>query len=434
MWWMPNNRQIAILFWLAVLLVSAATRAEFRPALRQAFKAVTHPEFAVMLIWFLVWEAAGLWAAMQVGLWDPNLAADSAFWMVGSGLVLFVDFTKVSKIRGFLRKKALGLLSLALVLQGLIDAIVFPLPIELIGQPILGLAVILLVVAKREEKYRLATSLLNGLLFLVGVAVLVHIVSTLTIGWSQLDHRNVVLQVLLPFWSTLWLLPLVYGFSVLSEYQSAFIRLDWKSNMSLWARLRARFVLLTGFHKNVHEVASFGGRWQQDLAAATSLREARSVVRDFRATQREKARAEAEAKERLVRFAGVDGVGDDGRRLDRREFKETKDALRWLASCMMGWYRNDNRYVSDLIERLDDDFSSNGLPKPSGISLLVSGDGQAWYAWRRTVTGWCFAIGADGPPPAEWEYDGPQPPEGFPGQEPLWGSQPFRSTANWSGD
>ena len=58
-------------------------------------------------------------------------------------------------------------------------------------------------------------------------------------------------------------------------------------------------------------------------------------------------------------------------------------------------------------------------------------------AWRRTVSGWCFAIcSADGPPPVQWEFDGPEPPSGLPGKASEWDSRPFAdeglSELNWS--
>jgi hypothetical protein len=78
----------------------------------------------------------------------------------------------------------------------------------------------------------------------------------------------------------------------------------------------------------------------------------------------------------------------------------------------MGWYRNrGGRYRADLLELLGD-FTSQGLPEDHGITLHVAKNGKSWWAWRRTVTGWCFAIGAVGPPPDQWEFDGPEPPHG----------------------
>ncbi len=51
--------------------------------------------------------------------------------------------------------------------------------------------------------------------------------------------------------------------------------------------------------------------------------------------------------------------------------------------------------------------------------MHVSNDGQHWYAPRQATTGWWFAIGASGPPPDQWFYDGPVPPGSFPA-EPEW--------------
>ena len=52
-------------------------------------------------------------------------------------------------------------------------------------------------------------------------------------------------------------------------------------------------------------------------------------------------------------------------------------------------------------------------------------------AWRRTIAGWCFAIGAAGPPPDQWLDDGPNPPRGFPGEDPEWGRRFGIDARNW---
>lgn len=134
--------------------------------------------------------------------------------------------------------------------------------------------------------------------------------------------------------------------------------------------------------------------------------------------------------DRLRRYAGSDETDREGRRLDRREFKETTDALRWVATCQMGWYRRNDRYRPDLLDLLSDDFTRHGLPSESGITMRVAKKGQAWYAWRRTITGRCFAIGSSGPPPDQWELDGPEPPKGFPGQDITWGESAFANEVN----
>ena len=135
--------------------------------------------------------------------------------------------------------------------------------------------------------------------------------------------------------------------------------------------------------------------------------------------RREEALAEAAAARRLVDNAGLTGVDGDGRQLDRREFSETRRALRWLAVAQMGWWNRDHRYREDLLEMPEPTFEFDERQEPSGIAMYVAPDGQSWYAERQTITGHWFAIGAAGPTPDQWLLDGPERPSGFPA-EPEW--------------
>lgn len=111
-------------------------------------------------------------------------------------------------------------------------------------------------------------------------------------------------------------------------------------------------------------------------------------------------------------YEGIAGTDEQGRQLDRREFAATIDALEQLSSAHTGWYRNppDGSHKRKLGHILS--IFARGLPEEHGIVMKVRKDGEAWYALRRTVTGWVFAIGARGEPPNQWFYDGPEPPMG----------------------
>lgn len=74
-----------------------------------------------------------------------------------------------------------------------------------------------------------------------------------------------------------------------------------------------------------------------------------------------------------------------------------------------GSYQNEG--LAHEVERLSE---QNGLPAPNGIRILVSCNGQRWYAERQTITGHWLAVGAAWEPPDIWFYDGPQPPNGYP--------------------
>ena len=245
----------------------------------------------------------------------------------------------------------------------------------------------------------------------------------------RLEAPELVLEFALPIWLTLGLLPFLYVFSIVVVYDAAFHRLnsEMTDQRSRW---RPKVALLSVLHVRTYDVRRFTGYFTKQLSEARTFWAARRVVAEFLDGLKRAEQARIDEEEQLRRHSGSQELDEEGRRLDRREFAATIAALRWLANCQMGWHRNGGRYRHDMLTILDGDFTRQGLPRESGIKLHVARNGKSWYAWRRTVTGWCFAIGAAGPPPDQWEYDGPEPPIDFPFKDPSWGDEPDSSQVN----
>lgn len=427
---MPNNRQWAFIFWVAVFLVWIASRRDMRSSVQAVLRRVSTPKLLVPLLVLSGWVAGLAYLGTRVRLWDGDRLTDTIMWFVTAGLVLFGNLVDVSKERGFFRRKALATLEVSALVGVLSEVFVLYFIAELILQPFLALLAGVSVVASHEAQHKQVKKLIDGLLATASVGLVLHAIVSLVNNWSSIDKGDLAREFALPVWLTIGVLPYIYALGLWAAYEQAFMRIGWKAETSRWAQLRGKLVLLASFHLKAREVGSFSGPWQFRLAQTSSFRDARRVIHEFRHEQQEAVREAIEAEARLVRYAGVDGVDGEGRRLDRREFDETTDALRWLATCHMGWYRRNNRYRDDLLDLLTDDFTKYGLPQPSGITMHVSAGGNAWYAWRRTISGWVFAIGAAGPPPDQWEYDGPIPPSGFPGEDPAWGTGPFGGEVN----
>lgn len=428
---MPNNREWALLLWVLVLLGWAIYRDETRASLRQVLTTAANVKILIPLMGLLAWTAGLVYAGWRVGLWEPNLASSTVLWFVTAGLVLFGNLNEVSKKENYFRRKALATLELGVFVHTYSELFVLSLAAELVLQPFFALLGGMSVVAAQRDEHKPVKRLVDAVVIIGSLVILAFVTHRLVTDWDSIEKGSLFAQLALPVWLTLGVLPFIYLVGTYATYETAFTRINFRSKGTWRDRLRSKLVLMASFHVKARELGAFSGAWQFRLAEAGSFAQAREVVRDFGRSERERQREAEEAERRLERYAGDPGVDEEGRRLDRREFEETTSALRWLATCQMGWYRNrGGRYREDLLEILDDDFPRHGLPKPSGIIMEVSEAGDSWYAWRRTVTGWVFAIGAAGPPPDQWEYDGPEPPPGFPGEDPSWGSAPFSMDAN----
>lgn len=428
---MPNNRQLTLIIWTGGLLAFALFSHDVRSSIRDLLRIALSPAIVTPLIGMAAWVTGLVLLSSNAGLWTGDLATDTVLWFITAGIVLFGSFTKASNTPQFFRRTALATLELTVAVEVFSELFVLNLVAELFLPVVLIPLTGMSVVAANQRGFEPVKRVTDVLLTLIGVGILVYVGVSLAHTWSAVDKDDILSEFALPVWLTVGLLPYVYFVGLYAAYDSAFRRIDRKSDSDRRARLKSKLILLINFHIRARDVGAFTGAWPVQLAAAGSLREARQVVREFRASQRSAADAAAESESRLVQYAGSDSVDDQGRRLDRREFRETTNALRWLATCQMGWYRRrGGRYRADLLQVLNDDFTRRGLPQPSGITLSISPRGDAWFAWRRTVTGWVFAIGAAGPPPDQWEYDGAEPPTGFPGQDPVWGTRPFSDNVN----
>lgn len=145
-------------------------------------------------------------------------------------------------------------------------------------------------------------------------------------------------------------------------------------------------------------------------------------------------RAEAERRkaDREAAWVGSNEVDENGRRRDQREFIATRLALRYLHTCHMGWHNRTGRYRDDLLPVVESHFVKDGLPADHRITMRVRDDGQAWWAWRRTISGWHLGIGAVGPTPSQWFYDAAAPPSSGPDEDPKgWGGYEHAVLPNW---
>jgi hypothetical protein len=431
---MPNNREWAILIWLGIFLAWALSRKDVRSNFGDLLRTTLSPTILVPLGGMLGYVALEVWLGHKASLWRSDLAKDSIVWLIVSASALFFKYNQASTQPHFFRRRVAAAFGIIVFLEFFTNLFVLNLIAELFLQPFLALLAMLTVVADKDERSRSVKKLADWLLAVIGLALLAFASRQMYANWGDIDKHATALQLVLPIWLTIGLLPFIYLLSLFSNYDSAFRHINHATRNGK-ARRRAKLALVTKLHFRSRDSHDFAGPWYERIASASSFGAARQVVAEFQKSRRDAERAAREERERLRRYAGSEETDDEGRRLDRREFQETMRALRRLADCEEGWYHNKDRgrkkYRADLLAALGNDFFGGcGLPPDPGITMKVSKNGQAWYAWRRTVTGWCFAIGAAGPPPDQWEYDGPEPPHGFPGKDRRWGKRPFSDEVN----
>lgn len=431
-WDVLDTRQWASVLWLAVLVVAGVAM----PTVRRSSADVAKVFFGswklvVVFLSFFGWLALACYLGSVVGIWNPRLVPDTVAWLLASGLGLLLSAREIAKKRQFFRRAVLSTIGLSAFMQFALNLHTFHLAVELVLLPAVTLLV--LVTALADPGQRPAQRVAGTLLAIIGVWVVAATVRGLVDSRHELDLRQIGLEFAFSVWFPLVALPFVYVVALVMAYEMVLAR-PFLPRDRTPPPFTARLGLLVGLNGDLRAVDELPRHAAEHraLVRSSTYSEARASVRRYRAARSERNRAEEEAQARLVRYAGARGTDSDGRVLDQREIKETREALRWLQTCHLGHYSNRGKFRKDLLtDVLLDDFTRQGLPADHGVTMRVREDGQAWYAWRRTPSGQVLGIGQSNGRDDEWLYDAETPPTGFPGTDPSWGSGPFETPPNW---
>ncbi len=433
-----TNRELASLVALcgfAILAIAIVRRtgksAKIGRALLSALKVPMSLKILVLWGLYVCCVCAVLVPANRIGLWNADLWKETVLWWIVSGVGLFGRGLNAATETGVFAVALKRLVISTVYFEFVANLASFPLWLEIPAQFLAVIFVMITVVADRDPEPDCAVSVAHFYLGAFGLAAIGWGISNLVSGWSAIDKSLLWREFVLPLWLTPVALAFLYPLAVFTAYESVFVAMRFGARgerligprlaVTLWSTCRlSRLRILRGpaaWH--IGRTGTFRAAWRE--------------VGEAQREHRERVESKVAAKRRLEDNAGLVGVDSEGKQLDQREHAATMEALRWLATCQMGHYRNrGQRYNPDFDDIIDSLPDRYGLPRPIGVLLRVSDDGQCWYAHRESVTGHSFAIGAAGPPSDQWLYDGPTPPAGFPNESEWDQWVPGDNSPNWN--
>jgi hypothetical protein len=416
-----TNRDLAFLVWLTVVAVLVLVRPGGRRGVMDLVRLV-RGKIAVLLLAYASWTAGAVAVASRFGFWDAGFLKDTLVWFAVPGMALLFGFQKAYQGQGFYGRTLVRVIGLTALVEFYVTLGAFDLWVELLLLPALVLLSGMSAVAGMKPETRAVKQFVDRLTALVGVLLLIATAAYLVRNWEQLDKSALALTFVLPIWLTVATLPFVFLFSLLANYETTFVRIDFFAHDNPKGRRRAKLALLTTYGLRNRELHRFAGLGPQELARAESWVEARRIIAFYRAKARlEDVEKDLKAK-RVARYAGVSGTDWEGQPRDQREFEDTKRALNDLHMFHSPQHKN-GRYREDIMTVVGG-LLSKTFPE-SEIVMTIGPKARSWWAWRRTEGGWVFGIGANGAPPDEWTWRGPEPPKRGPGPGTGWTHRGF---------
>ena len=406
-WQGLSTREWATVFWGSVLLVVGVAlpfvRSAFAPLL---WTILRFWQLHLAILALVGWTVGILYLGHRVGAWNRGLLKDTIAWFLVYGFATVFSATRAAKEDCYFRRALLSALSLSALMQFLLNLHTFHIAVELVLQPFVTFLLILGAVSALEPRTIAVKKLMDWLLGIVGAWVMVGTLLGLWQSWRGIDPKQTGLAFAFSIWLPLAMLPFVYALALTMTYGTTF-RLTSFKNDGRKPPISVRAAVVFGLHGNLRAVNDLPQHHVQYRAISRSrgFREALRHVREYQWARDHRRRGEQIEVARLDWYTGNKSRRADGTLLDQREFEETKAALRWVQTCHLGHFNNRGRYRTDLMDLLGD-FTRQGLPQDHGITMRVRKDGQSWYAWRRTSSGYVLGIGADKGRANEWLFEG----------------------------
>lgn len=422
---MIDNRVLAQLIWLSIvalsLFISSTIRSSIWGIVRAFVLILKRTIPWIILSWFIF----VIYLASRIGLWDTNMMVATVWWSLASGTVLTYDAATSTSDMKFFTRRLKDLVSATLIVEALITLVEMPLPVELLLVPIcfILMAIIAFSESRSTDTHNMG-SCAGCIMLAIGAGIIIFNIWSWASGRVSIASSEVFREMVLPVYLTITFIPVLYLLTIYSRWELLYKRItDLTSTGSYIRRLRRRLTLIrvviqvSGLHLKSSPFLRAPIMFKRIFVSDKPNEVRKNIQCELEKVRREEAR-QRELAERLERYAGVTGVDEQGRQLDRREFSKTCKMLEFLHMSYASRWNQDKHYVIGLkdsvIVRALDPFPSDSFHE------ALSDKADSWFIWRRTITGWVFAVGAVGPPPSYWYYDGPDPPSGPPREDSNW--------------
>lgn len=293
---MPSNREWVLLGLVAVGLVAALVWPTGRSSLASILRFALSRQLVVPYLSLAAWAAVIVWLGWRLEIWDYRLTTTTVISFVTTGTILFGKAAGATVLTkpDFLRRTVVATIGAAAILSAYTSIMPFPLAVETVLALALLFAGLLYAVAAGRSEYAGCAMALNVLFVLVVLGEVLYVSANLATSSATTDWRGLFEGVLLPIWLTIGLLPAAYVLASFSIYESAVTRVvlaRLPSDLTRSQRRRAWLALTIEFRLRSEMVGAFGGQPARNLGNATSLREARSIVRGAGAEMRANAPA-----------------------------------------------------------------------------------------------------------------------------------------------
>lgn len=255
-----NNRELAILLWMAVFISLLALKADVRKSAAAVVRAFFQRMIVLSLISAAIWTCLIIWVLFQCGLWQWINFKTTLVWAVSFALVTMFDVNRISESNTYFGQTVKDTINATAVVAFVAESYSFNFLTELILFPVLLLVAGIKAVAEGKPEYVQVDKLCYTILLVSGLAYFGYGLYQAAMNFSDFVTWSNFREFIVPILLSLLFLPFIYVFSVYVTYDSNLARLNWLMK-DKGLRRYAKFQAIWGFGFNLELLR----RWARDI-------------------------------------------------------------------------------------------------------------------------------------------------------------------------
>jgi hypothetical protein len=220
-----STRETALVIWIFIVFIASIFSKNFRGFIFDIFKLLLSWKISLSLIAFFVHTGFYIFILYRLGFWDNSLLKDTAFWIIGFGIVAIMNINKVNS-NTYFKTIFLDAIKWTIAIEFIVNFFTFSLTKELIILPIIVFSATIQAVASFDKKHKQMEFLMKNLLLYFSLFVFLYSFYKTLTNHKDLFTFDNLKSFILPVILSITFLPFMYLFNLIAKYEDLWVILN----------------------------------------------------------------------------------------------------------------------------------------------------------------------------------------------------------------
>tara|TARA_R110000751_G_scaffold246033_2_gene346042 strand:- start:4333 stop:5178 length:846 start_codon:yes stop_codon:yes gene_type:complete len=223
-----NNRELAILIWLTLILILLSFKKGILKSYFDLLLAFFQDKIISSVLISIIYVELIILLLAIVNYWEMDLLKDTTFWYIGTAFLLMLNSNKALENKTHFKKIFWNSFKLIVVLEFITNFYTFDLLWELVLIPIVSFIAILDAFAEQKNEHKPVKKLTQAILTIIGIIIFVYSAKKIITNSNEFLNVNSAQILLLPIILTLLFLPFLYFYVLYMKYENIYCRIGFR--------------------------------------------------------------------------------------------------------------------------------------------------------------------------------------------------------------